>query len=275
MTEHQRNMMFCVQVTLYTGLANVTMKWAPWLTPFLFGAVDLGFVVWLLAKERAIRHSVLGARVGFAFVSLLRSDRRRAEPVPLATTDQAWIMKTFDLDGDGKLSAKEIEAMLARQGIDLSAEETARILAAVDRDGDGLIDREELGAFLEDWFAGDPTYDDDLALAFRALDKNGDGQFDVGELREALRGRDGGIAAAEVEPLLEQIHAEKDGKIEWPEFARAVESKRRGWQQPWLATAEGEAKERLRAVTDAEVAARQLANSKARAAAGRKRPPRT
>lgn len=247
-TEHQRNMMFCVQVTLYTGLANATMKWAPWLTPFLFGGIDVGFIVWLLVKERAIRRSVLGARLGFAFVSMLRSGHRPTEPMAIAPADEKWIMKTFDLDGDGKLSANEIQAMLAQQGIDLSEEETERIRTTLDRDGNGHIDRKELAAFLSGWLVSDPTYDDDLALAFRALDKNGDGRLDTNELRSALRGRDGGIGTTDVEKIIEQIHAEKDGKVEWKEFAKAVESKRRGWQNPWMSTADAEAQKRIHAV---------------------------
>jgi Ca2+-binding EF-hand superfamily protein len=138
--------------------------------------------------------------------------------------------------------------MLSEQGIDPSEEETARILSAVDRDGNGRVDREELGAFLATWLSSEPTYDDELALAFRALDKNGDGRLDAEELRDALRGREGGIADADAEQVLERIHVEKHGKIEWTEFAQAVEPQRRGWKRPWAGTAEG-----LRAVTDADV----------------------
>ena len=262
-TEHQRNMMFCVQVTLYTGAANATMKWAPWLTPILFISVDVGFIVWLLIKERSIRRSVMGARVGFAVVSLLRSGGREAKAaVPLPAADQRWIMKAFDLDGDGTLSGDEVKAMLAKQGIDLSDEETERVMASLDRDGDGVVDREELGAFLSEWLSADPTYDDDLALAFRALDKNGDGRLDAEELREALKGPDGTIDKTGAHEVLADLVDRKGGKVEWEEFQRAVASGRRHWKQPWMPTGEA-GKRGMKALTDEEVEAHERARRSA------------
>jgi calcium-binding protein CML len=252
-TEHQRNMMFCVQVTLYTGLANATMKYAPWLTPFLFGAIDVGFIVWLLLKERAIRKSVLGARLGFAFISMLRTGKNSVDPVALHPADERWILRTYDLDGDGSLDAKELHAILAAQGIDLSEAETERIRKMLDRDDNGRIDRHELGAFLSGWLVNDPSYDDDLALAFRTLDKNGDGRLDTDELRAALTQGPAHdrLTQADVDHVFGRLHAERGGQVEWQEFAEAVESKRRGWTNPWMATSDAEKQKRIH-----EVAAR-------------------
>lgn len=247
-TEHQRNMMFCVQVTLYTGFANATMRFAPWLTPFLFASIDIGFIAWLLLKERAIRRSVAGARLGFALVALLRGGKKPVEPVPMSAADEKWVMKTFDLDGDGRLDARELSALLVAHGLELSAEEIDKIRLALDHDGDGRIDRRELASFLAGWLVDDPTYDDDLALAFRSLDKNGDGRLDTEELRQALAGHDhDSLTRGDVDEVFDRLEAEQEGHVDWHEFATAVESKRRGWENPWLATAKGEARERIAA----------------------------
>jgi hypothetical protein len=56
------------------------------------------------------------------------------------------------------------------------------------------------------------------------------------------------------------VHADGRGGVAYEDFAQAVESKRRGWKNPWLTTAKGQAGARIHAET-AKILARQRQSS--------------
>lgn len=216
-TEHQRNLMFCVQVTLYTGLANLASRYAPALVPIFFGGVDVVFFVWLLLKERSIRHAVMASRLGVAFVAAMRSpvERERRSLVP---ADRAWFMNSFDLDRSGTLEMHEVEAILRGQGIVPTDDELALLRQRLDPDGNGKIEAEELRGFLARWVGNDPHDEDELRVAFRLLDQNGDGKLSLEELGRTLSTGDRALEGAELEAVFSALDTDGSGGIEWKEF---------------------------------------------------------
>lgn len=244
LTEHQRNMMFCVQVTLYTGMANLTMREAPWLTPVLFISIDVGFIVWLLTKERALRRRVTRSRVGLGMLAALRSKRsnarapwrrqvmsRQAVTASISERDKRWIMDLFDVDHSGTLDLDEIRELLHHQGVELSDAEFKDLLDMLDENGDGVIDGEEFGSFLATWVAPDPSVRDELTLAFQALDRDGDGHIDAEELATALGGGDGGLDRQELMDLMATIDKDGSGTIEWEELLAALSPPEEAWAE--------------------------------------------
>lgn len=219
--EHQRNMMFCVQVTLYTGLANITQRFAPQLTPFFFGAIDIGFFVWIVLRERKLRQLVVGSRVGLALISLSRPHAKRRSHATASRRDSAWLFRRFDLDHSGELERHELRTLLERQGLSPNEEEIERIFAALDQDGNGRVDHHELADFLETWVCPDPTPADTLALAFRSLDRDGDGEITLEELRAALLD-DKALSTQEIDALLHEADLDRSGTIDWNEFLTAM-----------------------------------------------------
>lgn len=219
--EHQRNLMFCVQVTLYTGIANVADRFAPALTPFLFGLIDVGFIVWILTRERALRRLVVRSRLGLALVSALRGGRRR-EPARLSPRDTAWVRELFDLDRSGKVELDDVRALLAEQGVEATDGELRALRERLDGDGDGCVDADELAVFLAAWFATYPSNEDELALAFRSLDADGDGQITPEELRHALADGDEGLREPEIERIMRVTDLDASGTIDWEEFVEAM-----------------------------------------------------
>jgi Ca2+-binding EF-hand superfamily protein len=220
-TEHQRNLMFCVQVTLYTGLANIASHYAPALVPLLFGGVDVVFFAWLVLKERSIRHAVMSSRLGVAFVAAMRSPVQR-ERRSLVPTDRAWFLDSFDLNRNGRLDLAEVEAVLREQGIAPTAEELGRIRERLDLDGSGTIDTEELRGFLARWVGNDPHDEDELRVAFRLLDTDGDGRLSIAELERALAGGAEALTPAELEAVFASLDTDGSGRIEWREFCAAL-----------------------------------------------------
>ncbi|KAF9395679.1 calmodulin-like 3 [Mortierella sp. AD011] len=55
------------------------------------------------------------------------------------------IFKSFDLDGNGYITAQELSQVMSRQGEDLSSEDIKDMIKAADLNGDNQIDREEFG----------------------------------------------------------------------------------------------------------------------------------
>jgi Ca2+-binding EF-hand superfamily protein len=225
LTEHQRNMMFCVQVTLYTGLANLASRYAPPLAPFVFAAVDVGFLLWLLTTERALRAQVVRSRAGLALVAALRTLRlSRPPPMPrasLAPPDARWVARLLDVDGSGRLGRDEIRGLLAQQGLELRDHELDHLMRTLDTDGSGAVEQRELAAFLAVWFGPEPEDEHALALAFRALDDDGDGHVTRDELQRALRGGEDALRGVELDALMDAADLDASGAIDWEEF-RAI-----------------------------------------------------
>ncbi len=226
LTEHQRNMMFCVGATLYTGLANGTMKWAPELTPLVFATVDLGFFLWLLIKERRIRQQVSRSRAGLALVSFL-SRRRGASSAPPASrprrgADDLVRMQTlFGLSPGQSLDRTRIATLLAEQGVRLTQAELDELMQALDHNGDGRVDAEELAAFLGPWCLDTSSSSDEFAWVFRSIDADDDGFITHEELRSSLQdGGESAFADAEINAIIDAVDRNSDGRIDREELAR-------------------------------------------------------
>ncbi|MDQ3031272.1 MAG: EF-hand domain-containing protein [Myxococcota bacterium] len=225
-TEHQRNMMFCVQVTLYTGLANLASRFVPEIAPFVFAAVDVSFLIWLLTKERTLRRQVVRSRLGLALVAALRAARldRASRPTLLEVQapDARWVAQVFDLDRSGRLDREDLRHILSEQGIELREHELDHLMRTLDLDGSGAIDRSELATFLATWFGPEPRDEHALALAFRALDDDGDGLVSRDELDRALRDGADAMRGTELDALMHAADLDGSGAIDWDEFETAM-----------------------------------------------------
>ncbi|MBS2532977.1 EF-hand domain-containing protein [Catenulispora sp. NF23] len=60
-----------------------------------------------------------------------------------APEDVEKVFQTFDLDGDGKITAEELRAALAELGEDVTVEDAAERIGTGDSDHDGSISLEE------------------------------------------------------------------------------------------------------------------------------------
>ena len=65
------------------------------------------------------------------------------------TVDAEQVFATFDLDGDGQITAEELKAALAEMGEDVTVEDAAERITAGDADHDGKISRAEFVAMMQ------------------------------------------------------------------------------------------------------------------------------
>ncbi|MFC4562520.1 EF-hand domain-containing protein [Nocardiopsis mangrovi] len=70
------------------------------------------------------------------------------------TTEYAATFNLVDTDGDGRISATELVALMKALGDEVTDEQAAEAVARLDSSGDGLISLEEFAAYLSTDRAG-------------------------------------------------------------------------------------------------------------------------
>ncbi|KAA8518052.1 hypothetical protein F0562_015528 [Nyssa sinensis] len=103
-----------------------------------------------------------------------------------ACFDGVKAFKMIDKDGDGKITRKELEALLSRVGAEpLSEEVLMMMLNEVDTDSNGCISLEEFSAISSAF--GPPPCDSELRDAFNFFDTDHDGKITAEELHGAFK----------------------------------------------------------------------------------------
>ena len=107
------------------------------------------------------------------------------------------ILAALDADGDGELSAKEID-------------NSATALRTLDKNKDGKLTRDELLPAVREGGPAGPN-PGELVARLMAFDKNGDGKLSKDELPERMRG------------LLARADSNKDGFVDKDELTRLAQ----------------------------------------------------
>jgi Ca2+-binding EF-hand superfamily protein len=163
---------------------------------------------------------------------------------PDSEADLGIVFSTFDHDGDGFITARELEESLKRLGIAISAAEAAAMVARVDANSDGLIDIHEFRELYDSIpkkrkqllplsAGGDGAGEEggeeeeeemDLKEAFDVFDGNKDGLISAEELGTVLGslGLRGRTAAAECRDMIRLVDSDGDGMVNFEEFKRMM-----------------------------------------------------
>ena len=125
------------------------------------------------------------------------------------------IFRAMDVDCDGKLSREEIKHSWNEHfGQDLGKEELETIFQQVDSDESGEIDYSEF--VMATMNARNLVSEKRLEAAFRAFDKDGNGQISPEEVRSILGG--GVLDVKQVQKIIAQVDADGDGQVNFSEF---------------------------------------------------------
>ncbi|XP_074573899.1 calmodulin-like protein 6 [Curcuma longa] len=141
------------------------------------------------------------------------------------------IFSTFDKDGDGFITAGELEESLRRLGLAVTAEETAAMVDRVDANGDGLIDLQEFRQLCAEMMlqgeAAAGEDDENLREAFGVFDGNGDGLITAEELAKALTslGMKQGAMLDDCREMIKKVDRDGDGKVDFGEFTKMMKTK--------------------------------------------------
>ncbi|KAK3128497.1 hypothetical protein QOZ80_6BG0462610 [Eleusine coracana subsp. coracana] len=178
------------------------------------------------------------------------------KPRPDPEAELGIVFSTFDHDGDGFITAVELEESLRRLGIAVvSADEAAAMVARVDANSDGLIDIHEFRelynsipkkrkqqpadadtsdssvcapAMVEEGEEAEEEEERDLREAFDVFDGNKDGLISAEELGTVLgslglrRPGSGRPAASECRDMIRLVDSDGDGMVSFEEFKQMM-----------------------------------------------------
>ena len=132
--------------------------------------------------------------------------------------------KSWDSDGDGEISFKELQAAVQRSGQKLTEEDINAIFVVGDADQNGSIDLQEFMAMMMPQssdvvakFRAIRKTVKDVQNAFKQFDRDGDGSIDKNELTQGLS-QVGNFTRQDIDTLFAAGDVDGDGKIDYEEF---------------------------------------------------------
>ncbi|KAH9330127.1 hypothetical protein KI387_002235, partial [Taxus chinensis] len=131
-------------------------------------------------------------------------------PLP-STAELENVFKTFDVNGDGKISPSELGHVMRSLGHDATEDELRLMMAEADSDGDGYVDLSEFVAL--NTRGVDPAASlRDVKQAFEMYDVDGNGFISVEELDKVLRRLGESCSLDECRRIIGGVDADGDGQ---------------------------------------------------------------
>ena len=127
----------------------------------------------------------------------------------------------FDADHDGEITVGELGRVMRNHGLNPTEEELADMIRNVDKNSNGAIDFNE---FIEMMLRRDSKVEEDVVHAFRVFDRDGDGLISEEELRLTMNNLGEPLTDQEVRSMIEEADLDGDGRINFQEFARLMQS---------------------------------------------------
>lgn len=142
------------------------------------------------------------------------------------------VFKLIDTNGDGKISATEINKILIGLGTkkkkkikrNSSSQEAEKIVKVLDFNGDGFVDLDEFMVVvmeeLEDGDDGKKKEEEALKDAFLIFDSDGNGVIDAKELQRVLvnLGCDENCSLKDCKKMIKGVDKNGDGFVDFEEF---------------------------------------------------------
>ncbi|XP_055378703.1 calcium-binding protein E63-1 isoform X3 [Condylostylus longicornis] len=182
--------------------------------------------------------SNLPAMLGSALLGKRTPAKVTTKKKPFSERELADLRTAFDLldrNQDGRVTANELQFMLKNLGINVKDEIINDLIKEASQSGNGLIDETEFLQWVskiqalrdeseESTSKADPDDDitQDLVAAFRVFDRDGNGFITRDELQTAMEMIGENLTEAQVTELLTIADLDKDGKINYEEFARLL-----------------------------------------------------
>ncbi|KNC75266.1 hypothetical protein SARC_12204 [Sphaeroforma arctica JP610] len=126
----------------------------------------------------------------------------------------------FDRDGDGSISANELDLVFRALGQVLTAQELKILVAEADLNGDGVISIDEfIGMMARRIVHTKGEKEENIKRVFEIFDRDGSGKIDRNELAYVLNEvLDQDCSEEQIEQIIKEADLEGDGEINYQEF---------------------------------------------------------
>ena len=130
----------------------------------------------------------------------------------------------LDKNGDGAISAMELNRVMKSLGINFSELDLQEVLQEIDMDGNGSIDFNSFLKLMTRQISSDDK-DRDIKEAFKVFDKNGDGLISSAELNEVMTSLGEKLSERELLEIIKGADFDGDGKIGYEDFVKLIKGK--------------------------------------------------
>uniref|UniRef100_A0A8C0ISG4 Calcium binding protein 4 n=1 Tax=Chelonoidis abingdonii TaxID=106734 RepID=A0A8C0ISG4_CHEAB len=162
----------------------------------------------------------------------------KEEEEPIASKKRLWLFslaellnafKEFDTDQDGFVSYKDLGACMRTMGYMPTEMELIEISQHIKMRMGGRVDFEDFVEMMGPKLREETAHMvgvRELKIAFRELDRNGDGEISSTELKDALLALLGEpVPLPEVEEILRDVDLNGDGHVDFDEFVMMLSSR--------------------------------------------------
>ncbi|KAL6181442.1 hypothetical protein ACLB2K_048097 [Fragaria x ananassa] len=143
-----------------------------------------------------------------------------ADAKPVVTEEVRRVFKSFDTNGDGRISVSELGNVLKALGSNVPEDELKRVMVDLDTDRDGFICIDEFNAF---WVAGSPDGSSaELKDAFDLYDQDRNGLISAEELHLVLNRLQMKCSVEDCNRMIQTVDADGDSNVNFEEFKKMM-----------------------------------------------------
>ena len=130
------------------------------------------------------------------------------------------MFKTFDKDGDGKITFDELKEELQNIGDFKTDKEILQMIREVDLDKNGTIEFNEFAIYFDKQIGSIQTRREEMKLTFNTFDINGDGFITFDELKTVFSSLGEEMDVENMKNMIQKVDLNHDGKLDFNEFAK-------------------------------------------------------
>ena len=128
------------------------------------------------------------------------------------------MFKLFDKNGNGQISADEINSLMMAIGRNPNSEEIQKFFSEVDKDDNGEVELKELMTFIEKEEKVPRTKQEEIMDAFRVFDLDNNGYITYDEFKTILTKFGGEFTEKDVKEIYKYCDTDGNGRLTYAEF---------------------------------------------------------